>query len=928
MLARQRPRRPVRALRGGVGAARASRPASTRSSSARSISPATSTRPRPARTRGSRRASPTPRSSHRARPSGPAPSARPSVHERPGRRDLPVLGRRDAVRASARRRSSPARSSKRASTSSRSARSTSTATSTASRSWTRRRRRTSGRSRTSKEPDTSIVSMTELGPDDLVEPNSVRFEFSGSDNRTSRFELDVRVLARLRRDVGELRGDPLRGQGRPRDRRVHGSRSARSTRSATSTRRPAVSDEFVVEAAPDVAITASRRASLLATPETDTTTVSFAVLVHQPERDLRVLARPRRAVRALRLGRHLRERPVRRARVRRPGGRPARHALARARRLHVGERNARSAAGDDPERADGGRRRHHASPRPRRSRSRRTGPGRTCASCARSTTCRRPSATRRRRTRTSSPASSTRSRSRRPSSTSSSRPTPREWTWTIGDVAPPVTEFVNPLPPNPSSENVTFHFTGVDNGTPTIDLDFQCTLDGPGIEIPETVGCSSPFELQNLTRRRAHVHGQRDRRGRAHRRDPRELHVERRRACRSRVITGPVEPGGTSTSADATLSFFDQPGSTYVCRFDPVARACRDAVRRRARRPSTSRPHQRHARASRCARRPASESPRNPPAEYEWTVDAIDEIAPDTTIDLGPADGSTSTNTTETFVFSGTDNLTAALELAFECRLDSDLETAWQDCEPGYQLRRAHPRRAHVRGPRDRPRRQHRQLAREPHVDARGRSEQHVRRRADPVELTLPIQGGGTATVTFAEVTRRRPHDRDRAHGRADAARPATSPTGAVYYDVSTTATYVGDITALPPVRPGLARRASPPALRRQRVGRGHDVDRPGERHRLRAHRRPLAVRDRRGEPALAPTTAILEGPETRLVETAPGIADGHASPSARATRWPSSSARSTASRGARATTRTRSTPRSARTRCSSARRARTARST
>ena len=132
-------------------------------------------------------------------------------------------------------------------------------------------------------PDTSIVSMTELGPTDLVEPNSIRFQFTrrGQPHRVVRAR--VRVLARQRRDVGELRGDPLRRQGRPtrpactrlqvravdeignvdptpgRERRVRRSRRTRRSRSRTS-----------------------RRPSCFATGETDATTVSFAFTSDNP----------------------------------------------------------------------------------------------------------------------------------------------------------------------------------------------------------------------------------------------------------------------------------------------------------------------------------------------------------------------------------------------------------------------------------------------------------------------------------------------------------------------------------------------------------------------------------------------------------------------------------------------------------------------
>ena len=58
----------------------------------------------------------------------------------------------------------------------------------------------------------------------------------------------------------------------------------------------------------------------------------------------------------------------------------------------------------------------------------------------------------------------------------------------------------------------------------------------------------------------------------------------------------------------------------------------------------------------------------SPAAEYTWTIDAADTTDPDTTIQLGPADPTA--NTSATFLFGGTDNLTAPVDLEFECSLD------------------------------------------------------------------------------------------------------------------------------------------------------------------------------------------------------------------------------------------------------------------
>ena len=247
-----------------------------------------------------------------------------------------------------------------------------------------------------------------------------------------------------------------------------------------------------------------------------------------------------------------------------------------------------------------------------------------------------------------------------------------------------------------------------------------------------------------------------------------------------------------------------------------------------------------------------------PPAEYEWTVDAVDETPPETEIDLGPANGSTSTNTTETFVFGGTDNLTAALELAFECRLDGDLDTAWQDCESGFQIvdltLGAHT--FEVRA-----------------VDLAGNADASPASRTwtrvaglnntlpgAPVVLTFPIQGGGTATVTFAEVTGAGHHVRNRAH--RFAALPAGYvSTGAVYYDVSTTATYAGDISVCLPYDPSSL---DEPRLLHfdgsEWVEITTSIDQAnGISCGITDGLSPFGIAE--AEPALAPTTQILEGP-------------------------------------------------------------------
>jgi hypothetical protein len=75
------------------------------------------------------------------------------------------------------------------------------------------------------------------------------------------------------------------------------------------------------------------------------------------------------------------------------------------------------------------------------------------------------------------------------------------------------------------------------------------------------------------------------------------------------------------------------------------------------------------------------------PAVYDWIVDPAstdptepveDGIAPETRIAAGPAPETGSTSAS--IRFAGSDNITMGLDLTFECRLDSDLESAWEPC--------------------------------------------------------------------------------------------------------------------------------------------------------------------------------------------------------------------------------------------------------
>jgi CSLREA domain-containing protein len=63
------------------------------------------------------------------------------------------------------------------------------------------------------------------------------------------------------------------------------------------------------------------------------------------------------------------------------------------------------------------------------------------------------------------------------------------------------------------------------------------------------------------------------------------------------------------------------------------------------------------------------------PVEHAWTIDLTD---PETAIGARPADPSNSSSAS--FELAGSDNLDELAQLRFQCRLDSALDTAWEDC--------------------------------------------------------------------------------------------------------------------------------------------------------------------------------------------------------------------------------------------------------
>jgi CSLREA domain-containing protein len=368
--------------------------------------------------------------------------------------------------------------------------------------------------------------------------------------------------------------------------------------------------------------------------------------------------------------------------------------------------------------------------------------------------------------------------------------------WVITDSSAPETILLDPLPADPSGNEVEFRFTGSDDGTIPANLDFECRLDG----VDPWVGCSSPWTIPGLT-------------GGEHTFEVRAIDetllTDPEPASHTWNVIAPplttitnqapvgvdVPEGEVSTSATGQLSFFDQPGSTYECRLDAVDpdvdpfEPCTSPY-------SYDLPNGEHVFEVRATTLPLNGQRmiESPPAQYTWTINAADTTAPDTTIQLGPANPNTSTSAT--FLFSGTDNLTAPANLTFECRLDSADELDWEGCDSGivYEGLSVGSHKFEVRAS---------DTAVPPNVDDTAAEYawtiEAPGQNNTPAGTNVEVSVGG-ARITYAEVTAA-------GYTSVSAITAESAPNlpsgydaaGALYYDVSTTATFVGDVAVCLP---------------------------------------------------------------------------------------------------------------------------------
>ncbi len=217
---------------------------------------------------------------------------------------------------------------------------------------------------------------------------------------------------------------------------------------------------------------------------------------------------------------------------------------------------------------------------------------------------------------------------------------------------------------------------------------FQCRLDAGALG-----RATSPKDLHGLLDGPHTFVGARSRRGRQRRPEPGQLHAGRSSTSRRRRPSR--RPGRLDPLARARrFEFTSEPGVAYECSLDDAAyAACTSPAA------YTGLAAGDHTFSVRSTDAAGNVDPT--PAASAWTID----LAPDTTIDDGPADPTNSTSASLHF----SSNEAGA---SFECSLD---DSGFGSCALAGRVHR--PRGGDARLPRPRDRRPRRRRARRPHLD-------------------------------------------------------------------------------------------------------------------------------------------------------------------------------------------------------------------
>ncbi len=299
-------------------------------------------------------------------------------------------------------------------------------------------------------------------------------------------------------------------------------------------------------------------------------------------------------------------------------------------------------------------------------------------------------------------------------------PAIHEWTVDASlETTAPQTTITSAPPALTGSPDAVFEFTGTDNVTGALELDFECSLNGGAFE-----SCSSPHEVQDLEPgaytmrvRATDQAGNVDQSPATH-----AWTVEDVTAPETSIDSGPEDP---TQETSATFEFSaDETGATFQCSLDGGAFAACES------------PHQvtglalgDHSMDVRA--RDAAGNFDSTPERWTWTVEPPpDTTAPVTEILAGPV--SPTIETAATFALGANEAVDR-----FECSLDNG---PYADCESPHELTGLSLGQHTLRVRGDRPGGQRRRVAGRPHLDHRG---------AAPAAQHLARLRAGLADVGF-----------------------------------------------------------------------------------------------------------------------------------------------------------------------------------
>ncbi|MGH9188751.1 MAG: hypothetical protein ACRD0Q_01750, partial [Acidimicrobiales bacterium] len=226
-------------------------------------------------------------------------------------------------------------------------------------------------------------------------------------------------------------------------------------------------------------------------------------------------------------------------------------------------------------------------------------------------------------------------------------PTPATFSWTVDTSAP--NTILDSMPLDPTNQTTaTFTFHASEPGDT-----FECRLNGPAF-----AACSSPAVYTVTDGGNTFAVRARDQAGNVDPSPATFTWTVDAQAPDTGIDSAPADPTSSNT---ATFTFHATEGATFACQIDAApAAACNGGTVTYAGLGAGF-----HTFTVTATDPIGNTDPS--PASFAWTVDIE---APDTSITAGPADGATTTGTTATFAFTGTDNVSPPAALTFECSLD------------------------------------------------------------------------------------------------------------------------------------------------------------------------------------------------------------------------------------------------------------------